>query len=187
MAQHEHKEIQGGVIVINTLVPANGSRDYPVAMADNINMCDGTDVETKIREIEEYIKDPSVNMSEIDDDIISDSTTWSSKNISKKISDLYDNVPTLDKVYLKGEVYTQAETLEAINQAITNRLESYYTKDETDGKISQAVTEVMNSTKEYVDNQTTVIRNDIAALQEKIGAGFTPIDNSYIVSLFQDS
>ena len=56
MAQHDHKEIQGGVIVINTLVPANGSRDYPVAMADNINLCDGTDVETKIREIEDYIK-----------------------------------------------------------------------------------------------------------------------------------
>lgn len=186
MAQHVHKEIQGGVVVINTLVPANGSRDYPVAMADNINMCDGTDLETKITELEKLISDPSVSMSEIDDEITSDSTTWSSQNISKKISDLYNNVPTLDKIYLKGEVYTQAETLEVINQAITNRLESYYTKDETDGKISQAITGVMNSTKEYVDNQTTTIKNDIASLQEKIGAGFTPIDNDYIVSLFQD-
>jgi len=159
MAQHTHKEIQGGVVVINTLVPANGSRDYPVAMADNIYMCDGTDIETKINEIEEYIKDPSVIMSEIDDDI---------------------------KVYLKDQVYTQAETLEAINQAITNRLESYYTKDETDGKISQAVNGVLSSAKDYVDKETTVIKNDIAALQEKIGAGFTPIDNDYIVSLFQD-
>ena len=73
------QSIEGGVVVINTLSTKNNG-DYPLVMAESVEMKNGKNVEDEINEITENISGI------INDADISQNSTWSSKNIIEKLS-----------------------------------------------------------------------------------------------------
>lgn len=178
------KNVNGGVIVINTLVPANNSKDYPVVYADDIQLLDGTILEDKIKELEKG--GGALELSEIDDTLISSYTTWSSENLSEKFSNLRDTLPSYDEVYLKGEVYTKQETTNLIDEKFNSKISSYYTSSEVDGKIQQSAELTLTEAKNYVDSYNTELNNEIASLKDKVRGGITEIGADFIFSLFED-
>lgn len=178
------REVQGGVVAINTLITANGSKDYPIVLADDVQLEDGTTVEEKFKQLESG-GSGSIGLTEIDDELISSTTTWSSENLSKKFSELRDTLPTYDEVYLKGETYTKEEVRDLIDQNVNSKLESYYSSIEVDAKIQQSANLTLTQAKEYTDQANTNLTNEIENLKNIVGAGITRVGADFIVSLFQ--
>lgn len=73
------QSIEGGVVIINTLSTKNNG-DYPLVMAESVEMKNGKNVEDEINEITENISGI------INDTDINQNSTWSSKNIIEKLS-----------------------------------------------------------------------------------------------------
>lgn len=72
------QSIEGGVVIINTLSTKNNG-DYPLVMAESVEMENGKNVEDEINEITENISGI------IDDAKSSQTTTWSSENIISQL------------------------------------------------------------------------------------------------------
>ena len=178
------REVQGGVVAINTLVTANGSKDYPIVLADDVQLDDGTTVEEKFKQLESG-GGGEIGFSEIDDTLISSTTTWSSQNLSEKFSEIRDTHPSFQEVYLKGETYNKQETQDAIDLSISSKLESYYSSTVVDAKIEQSATLTLTEAKEYTDQSNLDIKNEIDALKNIVGAGITRVGADFIISLFQ--
>ena len=82
------QSIEGGVVIINTLSTKNNG-DYPLVMAESVEMKNGKNVEDEINEITENISGI------INDADINQNSTWSSKNIIEKLSmpfEVNDNI-----------------------------------------------------------------------------------------------
>ena len=178
------REVQGGVVAINTLVTANGSKDYPIVLADDVQLDDGTTVEEKFKQLESG-GGGEIGFSEIDDTLISSTTTWSSQNISEKFCEIRDTHPSCQEVYLKGETYNKQETQDAIDFSISSKLESYYSSTVVDAKIEQSATLTLTEAKAYTDQSNLDIKNEIDALKNIVGAGITRVGADFIISLFQ--
>ena len=180
------RDIEGGVIVINTLVTANGNTDYPIALAKDIEVEDsGKRLDTKLEELERAIGDPTYGLTEIDDRQTTNYTTWSSQNLSEKFQELRDTLPSYNEVYLKGETYNKEETQQLLDQITGEKLENYYENAEVDAKISQSANLTLEAAKAYTDQNNLDLTNEIEDLKNKVGAGFCRIAAEYIMSLFQ--
>ena len=182
-------KITGGVPVIGTLTQPENS-EFPIVIADDIELTDGSNLEEEVIRLRTAIFGPDgegIPMSEIDDTIKSDETTWSSEKISSVISDLKDEIPTFDSVYTKDDVYTKTETENAISEAIANQLSTYITQAQLQGAIENAVSGVTEATRQYTDQKFSEADSRLNALEEKVGDGFEPIGADWIIAAFQDS
>lgn len=180
------KKIDGGVVVINTLVTASENTDYPIVMASDVDLDSGINVEDKFKEIEEYIGYSGGGMSEIDDSIVSYEFTWSSQQISDKLSELKNTVLSTDNVYTKDQTYTKDEISYILRAEISTELQNYSTTEETVSLVNQSCSNAVTESKNYTDQKCQDLQTDVSNLKEIVGGGYEEFDEEYILSLFAD-
>jgi len=179
-------KIPGGVPVIGTLTQSIDS-DFPIVIANDIELSDGNNLEEVILNLNEAVfGGGEVPMSEIDDSIKSDVTTWSSNKIAQVVSDLKDDIPTYDSVYNKDEVYTKNETQNLISNTLNEALQSYATQQDLALSIQNGISNAVETAKNYTDNKDAELALRITDLESLVGAGFRPIPEEMILSWFQD-
>lgn len=180
-------KIQGGVPVIGTLTQSVDS-DFPIVIANDIELSDGTNLETLVTSLNEAVfgGGGDVPLSEIDDTIRSTETTWSSDKIARVISDLKQEIPTFDSVYSKDEVYSKTETSTLISNTLSSELSNYATQQQLSASIDNGIANAVEAAKRYTDNKDAELATRIESLEDKVGAGFVPITEEEILAYFQD-
>lgn len=180
------KEIDGGIVVINTITRATEDTDYPIVMASDVDLDSGISVEDKFKEIDDIIGYSGGGMSEIDDTIVSEDFTWSSQLISNKLIELKDNLLSIDNVYTKDQTYTKEEINSQIDITVSNELKQYSTTTETQEMVNQSMEKSVTESKSYTDEKCKAIEDDVFSLQSIVGDGYEEFDEEYILSLFED-
>lgn len=179
-------KIKGGVPVIGTLTRSVDSQ-FPIVIADDIELTDGTNLNDIVEEIREALfGGGSTPLSEIDDSVKALDSTWSSTKISNVISDLKAEIPTFDTIYQKDELYNRAETEELISSMVANALSGYATQSDLSASIQNGISNAVDSANAYTDGKIAETNSRVAALEELVGDGFEAIDEDWIVSCFND-